>query len=246
MMIDLHTHILPNVDDGAVSLEDALHMAQLALESGVYQIVATPHYNCANSATYEEIEHSYMVLCDALEYEQLPLKLLLGMEIFADDDLPRKLVKKEVRTYPNSKYFLVEFDMDESVDYFERILEQCVEEGFLPVIAHPERYDAVWESPEIANDWCKKGYGVQVNRDSLLGKFGQRAYECADYLVKHGWANCIASDAHAPYMRSTYWRESLQFLLRTYGQRNMMLYLKNNPERILQGKSILPIRSSEE
>ncbi len=233
MIIDLHNHILPGVDDGAMSMEDAVKMADMAAQCGIRKIIATPHYQHGRSASLEALNGAFMALSSALKYEQINIALEKSMEIMATDELPELLQNGKVWTYPNSTYFLVEFDYDEEPDYFDWLLDRCVAVGFTPVIAHPERYQAVRHCPEMAQRWQKKGYGVQVNRDSLLGVFGEYDFYCADLLLKKGWANCIASDAHTPHFRNTRWGEAFRQLPKAYGFRTLAHCLETVPEKIL-------------
>lgn len=239
MIIDLHNHILPGVDDGARSMESAMEMAALAARCGIRKIVATPHYQQGNGASVEELEDAYSMLVSAVEYEQIDIKLEKAMEIMASDDLPELLQQKKVWTYPNSKYFLVEFSPDEDMEYFDWLLDRCAAAGFTPVIAHPERYHAVRRHPEMAQRWGQKGYGVQINRDSLLGLFGEHPFYCADLLLRKGWANCIASDAHTPQFRNPHWGEAFRQLPGVYGFRSLAHCLEDVPERILGNLPLL-------
>ena len=234
MIIDLHNHILPGVDDGARSMDDAVEMAALAAECGIGKIIATPHYQYEGNTSLEELEHAFEMFSDALEYEQIRISVEKSMEIMATDELPKLLQQGQVWTYPNSSYFLVEFVPDEERDYFDWLLDRCVDAGFTPVIAHPERYRAVRHHPEMAQQWQQKGYGVQINRDSLLGLFGEQAFYCADLLLRKGWANCIASDAHTPQFRNPYWSDAFRQLPGAYGFRILGYCLETVPERILQ------------
>ena len=239
MIIDLHNHILPGVDDGAMSMDDAVEMAALAARCGIGKIVATPHYQHESSASPEALENAYSRLCAALEYEGIRLTLERSMEIMASDELPELLRRGDVWTYPGSNYFLVEFVQDEERDYFDWLLDRCVDAGFTPVIAHPERYHAVRRHPEMAQQWVQKGYGVQINRDSLLGLFGEQPFYCADLLLRKGWANCIASDAHTPQFRNPHWGEAFRQLPGVYGFRTLGYCLETVPERILQNLPLM-------
>ena len=239
MIIDLHNHILPGVDDGAMSIDDAVEMAALAAECGIGKIVATPHYYHGSGASPEAMEDAFEALCAALQYEQVGITLEKSMEIMATDDLPELLQQGKVWTYPNSSYFLVEFANDEDRDYFDWLLDRCVAAGFTPVIAHPERYYAVRHHPELAQQWQEKGYGIQVNRDSLLGLFGEHAFYCADLLLRKGWANCIASDAHTPQFRNPYWGEAFRKLPGVYGFHTLAHCLETVPQKILENRPLI-------
>ena len=235
MIIDLHNHILSGVDDGAMSIEDSVEMAVLAAQCGIRKIVATPHYQYGSSASMEALEDAFATLSSVLAYEQINITLERSMEIMATDDLPELLQQGKAWTYPNSPYFLVEFAPYEEEAYFDWLLDRCAAAGYIPVIAHPERYRAVRCQPEMAQQWQKKGYGVQVNRDSLLGLFGENTFYCADILLRKGWANCIASDAHTPQFRNPHWGEAFRQLPGVYGFHTLAYCLETVPERILNG-----------
>ena len=239
MIIDIHNHILPGLDDGALSMEDAVEMAAQAAHCGIRKIVATPHFQYKNSISLSEIEDVFESLSDILKRERINVKLEKCMEIMATDDLPQLLLQNEVWTYPDSPYFLVEFSPDEDGGYFDWLLDRCAASGFIPIIAHPERYRAVRHCPELAEGWCKKGYGIQINRDSLLGYFGEHANSCAHQLLKRGWANCIASDAHTPQQRNSLWGEAFKTLPSVYGFHTLAHCLETIPEKILSGKPLL-------
>ena len=241
MIIDMHCHILPGVDDGAVSMEDALEMAHQALDSGITHVVATPHYNYGSCASMSEIKDAYLEFLDALEYEQLPLRVQLGMEILASDDLPQRLQEKKVWTYPGSHYFLVEFLPGESPAYMDQLLADCKAAGFTPVVAHPERYYAVREEPQLVKHWNELGYGVQINRDSLLGRFGNYTAQCAEYLLRHRWANCIASDAHNPHHRSANWEPAFDLFREEFNPKKIERCLEIIPDRILKDQPLMGI-----
>ena len=133
----------------------------------------------------------------------------------------------------------MEFGFREDPDFCRWVLHRCVEQGFRPVIAHPERYFFVQEDPSIAYDWCTAGYALQLNKGSVLGRFGPEAGGMAELLLQHGLAACVASDAHSPFQRSTHMAELREFLLEEYGDSYTRLLLEENPARILSGQELL-------
>lgn len=236
-MIDIHTHILPGVDDGAYTMEDSLEMARMAVRSGFHTLVATPHYRYYGHDDRVQILESFERLRDQLEYEQIPLEVVLGTELWLSPDNCPQLT--EHMTYPGSPWFLAEFSVDEDPVQMNGLLQHYADRGFLPVVAHAERYFALQHDPMIARDWVNKGWAVQLNRDSLLGRFGKGCYYCADYLLTQGWANCIASDAHWVNERNTDWCDALGQLEERYGYRVLEKCLKHNPRKILQGQKLV-------
>ena len=170
---------------------------------------------------------------------QIPIKLCRGMEIFATEDLPELLTEKRVWTINETKYFLVEFSFGEAPDFCFQILDDCRDRGFLPIIAHPERYFFLQDDPALAYEFCVAGYGLQVNRGSLLGRFGIGPKRTADLILNHGLCACVASDAHRPYERSTFMADLRGYLEEEYGEAYMRLLLEENPARILSGRELL-------
>ena len=145
-MIDIHAHILPGMDDGAEDLRDTLEMARMAVESGISVMVATPHCNIPgvyDNYFDQKFEGIYHRVCNALEAEEIPLQLLLGMEVFATPDLPQMLEEGKLLPINGGRYLLVEFPFEEDLDYVEEILAAVLDAGLLPVIAHAERYECI-------------------------------------------------------------------------------------------------------
>ena len=241
-MIDIHTHVLPGIDDGSQSMDMSLEMLALSAESGVKTLVATPHCNIPDEfENYADGELE--ALWDRLEWEReradIPIQLCKGMEIYATPELPELLQQDRVWTLNGTRYFLMEFSFNEDPDFCMDILRSCEKAGFYPVIAHPERYFFVQDDPAIAYDWCTAGYGLQVNKGSLLGRFGHGPLQTARLLMEHSLVACVASDAHRPNRRSTYMGEIRRYLIDVYGEAYMHLLLEENPARILNEDELL-------
>ena len=162
-MIDLHCHILPELDDGSQSLEESLAMARMAVNSGVRAMAATPH--CMGERA-EEVYGTWSLLRQALEETGVPLKLYPGMEIFGTPDTARLLREGKLFTLNGSRYPLIEFAFQSSGEEETLILRSVCRAGFRPLVAHPERYTYLQHDPEIVNRWCRLGCLFQVNRGS--------------------------------------------------------------------------------
>ena len=236
MVIDLHSHILPGVDDGAYTMADALEMARMAADSGVHTLVATPHYRYYGHDNHSQILETFDRLQDQLVYEQIPLNLVLGTEIWLGRGNCPTLESN--MCYPNTNWFLAEFSVDESPENMDQMLLAYADQGYRPVIAHPERYLAVLDDPIIAKHWLDRGWGVQINRDSLLGRFGRRCHACSEFMLAQGWVNLIASDAHDPQIRSTSWSAALATLTRDVSHRMLERCVEINPRKILENQPL--------
>lgn len=241
-MIDIHTHILPGVDDGSESMEMSLDMLELSARSGVREVAATPHCNIpgeADNYASAELETALRALRREAEEAGIPVRILRGMEVFATEELPKLIRERRVWTLNGSRYLLMEFAFDEDPAFCAETLRAVRKEGLRSVIAHPERYFFVQDDPQIAYEWCMSGSALQVNKGSLLGSFGSGPERTARMILDHGLAACVASDAHRPYARSTYLSEVSRLIERDYGEEFRDLLLEINPARILKGEELL-------
>lgn len=234
-MIDIHAHILPGIDDGSEDMYDTLEMASIAVESGVTEMVATPHCNIPGmfrnyyNENYVEL---FRETEQALKEEGIPLKLYLGMEVFMTSDVPVLLKEGKIQTLNGGHFILVEFGFDENPDYATNMLSQMKDLGLRPIVAHPERYEFVQDDPQIVYEWRKKGYLTQLNKSSLMGRFGKYTYRTAHQLLEHNLASVIASDAHSPFHRTPYMRDVYEELLEDYSEKYLKVLFEENPRRI--------------
>lgn len=237
-MTDLHCHILPGLDDGAQTMEDSLEMARLAAASGVRAIVATPHCNLplhepANYLTPELLQ-SVKELRQALEQAGLPLKLYPGAEIFCTPQLADLLLEQKLMTLGATRYLLMEFYFDEDPDFMEECFSAVSAQGCIPVVAHPERYEAIQRNPQRIVSWFTGGPIIQLNKGSILGKLGTRAQNASRWILERGLAHVVASDAHSPEARTTFMGEVRRLLEEEYDPEYARILLSENPARILK------------
>ncbi len=237
-MIDLHSHILPGLDDGAQSLSQALRMARIAAESGITAIAVTPH--CATDRALE-VTDAWRLLRSALAQERIPVKLLRGMEIFGTPDTLPLLQQGRLFTLNSSQYPLIEFPFQSDGQLETQILSGLLEAGYRPLVAHPERYEYIQNSPQRVNQWYRMGCLFQINRGSLLGRFGSAAQEAAFSLVDRGFATVVASDAHSPEVRTPYMADVYEMLAQEFSPLVPRILLQANPRRILQNKQLPPV-----
>lgn len=234
-MIDLHCHILPGLDDGSGSIEESLEMARVAAEEGVRTIVATPHCLIGGA---RDVKTGVMLLRELLQEEDIPLRLYPGMEIFGTYDTARLLRENRLLTLNGSRYPLIEFSFHTDGEEETDILENVIRAGYQPLVAHPERYDYICYNPKLANRWKKMGCLFQVNRGSLLGRFGEEAQQMGMELVQRGFATVVATDAHSPRMRTPRVRDVHRLLSRAVSPFAAELLLGSNPQRILKNEEL--------
>lgn len=248
-MIDIHTHILPGIDDGARDLEDSIEMAAIAAHSGVHTLVATSHAN-TQGFFREYSVNTYMerlfLLRKALNEEKIPLEVLSGMEIFMSEEVPDMIREERLLPINGTDYFLMEFGFGIEQEEMDDLLDQVMELSLIPIIAHPERYRCVQESAKSLFYWMEQGCLTQVNRGSIFGRFGEKAKMCVDHLLEKRMVSAIASDAHKPYERTTYMADIKEYMERQYSFEYSKELLYDNPRKILKGERIIKNNRSKE
>lgn len=242
-MLDIHCHILPGVDDGSPSVEDSLEMARMAADSGVTDILATPHCNLPGNGPKNyrsaELAAAFSRLQQALDREAIPLRVHPGAEVFCTPELPRLLTEQRLQTLNGSRYLLAEFFFDESLSFMDRCFDEILRRGLTPVAAHPERYDAVQQDPYIIRRWFESGIIIQLNKGSILGRLGRRAQATALWLLDRGLAHAAASDAHSPAVRTTHMGALRDTLEEDFSPLCARLLLEENPRRILENRPVV-------
>ncbi len=196
-MIDIHSHLIPNVDDGAKSPEETIELIKEAREAGITDIILTPHY-IINS--YEQNAETLILLKDKLQQiinsENIKVNLHIGMEVYITDNLVEILKQNKILTLAGSKYLLMELPLNTNVQYLDMVIFKLIENNIIPIIAHPERYKFVQEYPSKVRELIESGCLIQSNIGSILGIYGKKAKKTIKYLLKNDLINFIATDTH--------------------------------------------------
>ncbi len=192
-MIDIHTHILHNCDDGSDSLELSIEQITNMIAKGITDVVLTPHYmNSYVETDAKIIDIQFEKLLEATA--DLDINLHKGGEIFLNPGVEEKIDKD--LCIGNTSYILVETNMGEFTPDIYEILYKLVRKGLKPILAHPERYNYIMNDPEMAEDFLHRNVYLQVNAGSVLGLYGTKIAKTAWYLINNGFVHFIASDNH--------------------------------------------------
>ena len=240
-MIDIHCHILPALDDGSADLGESLSMAQIAVASGVTAIVTTPHFRGEEESLAQlgKLVSRYQRLEQAIQRRKIPLTLYPGAEVLCLPQTPRLARQRMLPTLGDTDYLLAEFFFDETPEYMNDQLSALLGCGYRPVIAHPERYDAIQKDPLLAESWFRAGYVMQLNKGSLLGAFGPKVQQAAQRMLNSGFVHLIASDAHSIAHRTTDMRPLRQWLSRECPEAYIRVLLEENPQRLIRGEDMV-------
>ena len=238
-MIDIHCHILPNIDDGPSSWSISLNMCRQASEDGVKTIVATPHtLNGIYDNNPESIEEKVKILNQKLKEKNIPLQILPGSEVHLSADIIERLKKQNIMTLNNTKYLLLEFPADQIPHQTEEILFRIQIMGIIPIFSHVERNLEFQRKPESLANLIQKGALAQLTAASLCGIFGSPTRKFAQELLANGLIYCIASDAHSDSKsgRNTILSKAVTEASKIIGHQAALNLVQSNPQKIISNQ----------
>ena len=239
-MIDIHSHILFNIDDGAETLEDSVKLCRDAADNGVKLITATPHffdYSHIRSFVSER-NHKISVLREILDEEDIPISVAAGSELFLNDKV-FSAGDLDALTINGSRYMLCEFPLGPfDIDRAPLWIDELISRGYTPIVAHPERYIEFHRNLYIIDELLDREVVFQVNIDSLTGKNGEEPQKMAVDMVMRKIALLIGSDAHDTEYRHTRLREKFKDLPEFIDERILFDCMDKNAKAILKNEEI--------
>ncbi len=242
--IDIHSHVLWGLDDGAGTLGESVELCEIAAQSGTSHLFLTPHLMYWESAEelFDERNMKFDRLEEIIAEENIGLKLCKGFEILCDDDI-FNIKYFNPYTLNDTRYILIEFDFFKtSLDDVVSWTEYLKSYGLVPIIAHPERYEFLLFDRKGVDLLSEKGNLFQLNSGSAAGMFGEEVQNFAEEMIKYGYADFIGSDAHDLRMRNT----DIDFCFDNYSDEINLEFLEKacitNPLKLLQDEQIKPCR----
>lgn len=196
--IDIHTHILPGLDDGPENMAGSMTIARCYEKAGVKMVVATPHFlpGTVWASDKEHVLRSVRELQTSLDHAAIALKVVAGMEIAYHKKLEERILANMLLPLGKSGYFLIEPSFQGEQEDLLASLQSLLSKGQKLILAHPERAEAFQRRPATLGDLVERGLRIQVNSGSLLGYFGKKSKDTAELLRQGNCIHFIASDAH--------------------------------------------------
>lgn len=237
--IDIHSHILPRLDDGAQSMEQTISMLKLAELEGIRSIIATPHYQEGRMmSSIDKMEERIEQVRAELHKANCSIRLELGCEIYYSHDSVKLLLDKLIPTMAKSRYILVEFSPLAELRYIKSGLQELIFEGYMPILAHAERYQNLTKNISQIEDLIDLGAYIQVNAMSITGEMGYRVKKLTRKMLKEGLIHFIATDTHNDTKRPPKIKKCANIITRKYGASYTQELLIDNPRRILENETI--------
>lgn len=241
-MIDIHSHIIHNIDDGSRSLEESLAILKNMKKIGFDIVVATPHYIAGTSFVADNKAKSTHLkqIKDVIKQEELNINLCVGNEIFIDHDIPKYLEENKIVSINKTKYILVEFPRNTQVFHLMDMLFELRDLGYVPIIAHPERYLFVQEDYLILDQLLGMGCLLQGNLTNILGKYGKSAEKAFRYMLKNHKYQFLATDVHHESdVLFKHFSKVKTGIIRLIGEEEFNRLTLENPAKVLKNEPIV-------
>ena len=237
-MIDMHSHIIPEVDDGSGSVEETFNMIKEAKEVGFTDILLTSHF----LTHYYEPDAKEIVfwsekLQEILNQKNIDVKLHFGMEIYVSNRLDELIKEKRILTLCNSRYMLIELPLSTTINYLDYVLYYLQSISIIPIIAHPERYKCVQEKPDLVSYYIDKGALIQCNYGSIVGLYGNKAKQTLKHLLKQGQVHFLGSDCHKQNSIYLLIPEAVKKIKKIIGEKNFKRISVENPKKVINDEN---------
>ena len=238
-MIDFHTHILPNIDDGSRSIDETFNLIKEAKEVGFDGIILTSHY-IENYYETDVPERDVWVkaISENLGAKGIDTDLYLANEIYISENMMGLLEQRKASTINNSCYVLFELPLNEEPLNLYDVIYSLQENKLIPILAHPERYSFVQKEPELIYDLIEKGCLMQANYGSIIGQYGVKAEYIVKKFLENNMIHFLGSDVHRQnsiYPKIPFALEKIKEIV---GEEKLEELTTINPKLVLANKKI--------
>jgi protein-tyrosine phosphatase len=231
-MIDIHSHILPGIDDGSRSIDETLEMLREAEKAGFKEIITTPHYF---EGYYEKDEETREQLINnvkaQMDIKKISVSLYVGNEIYITEDTMNNVKLRKASSLNSTKYVLVEFDLNARPMNMMNLIYRILKERCIPILAHPERYTAFQDDFSLISELSEMGVLMQCNLGSILGKYGRSARRMVRKMAKEDLIFTFGSDAHRVFQEGYFKKAEAKFT-KIYGEEKMNELMVLNPRKL--------------
>lgn len=238
-MIDIHSHIVFEVDDGAKNIEQSIEMLKEARKAGFEKVIVTPHYM---EEYYEEekqeIEKKVEILREKMREINCKIEILQGNEIYITNQMNELLEKEKSTTLNQSQYVLFELPLNAEAMNLIEVIYQILESRRIPILAHPERYPFIQKDPNKLLPLIEEGVLIQSNYGSILGQYGKESKKTIKQMLEHNMVHFLGSDVHRPntiYPKINQARNEIEKII---GKEKLEEITTYNPQQIIESNEI--------
>ena len=237
-MIDIHSHIMPEIDDGARTMEEAVEMARIAAADGIEYMVSTPHMFNGLSHNPEPSEILDRVAALNAGIKGQSIQILPGNEVHISHDIAEHVKNNRVTRINQQNYMLVEFPQLTVPIGAEDLFYQLQLQGVHPILVHPERNGQIQARPALVSEYVERGVFVQVTAMSITGEFGPAAKSTAEILLRHNCVHFLATDTHRPLRRPPILSKGRDAAAAIIGEELARTLVEDNPRAVIEGRAL--------
>jgi protein-tyrosine phosphatase len=234
-MIDVHCHLLYQVDDGARTMEESVAMLQEAASQGIEAIILTPHYRHGLFGYPKREIEAHLAALEPVA-EELGVRLYLGTEYHVNSGMVEAFSNGKCHTLAGGRYILTEYSANSDFSFAKQTTQEALHCGYIPVVAHAERYEFIMDDTGCAAELREMGALIQVNADAVLGRDGRGAKKLCRVLLKEDLVDLVASDSHGITERACHMRQCFEYVAKKYGGERAERLFSRTPAQILHGE----------
>lgn len=194
--VDIHSHLIPGIDDGAKDIERSIELILSLKEMGYTKLITTPHVSDMFPNSSQTILDGYHLLCKELETREIKIDLEIAAEYYADEGFDQLLKNKDILSFGKQNYLLFELSYFTEPQDLESLIQEIKLAGYTPILAHPERYEYFHYTIQAYKDLKKTGVLFQMNLNSLVGYYSKTIEKVAKQLIQEGLVDFLGSDTH--------------------------------------------------
>lgn len=233
-IVDLHSHILPGIDDGSPDMETSLKMLSIAADDGITDIIATPHFKASHrNASVDTILRLIKELSIKARENNIDINIYPGNEVYYFSEIADYLDQGRILTLGNSDSVLIEFSPADSFAHIRSGLQEVRYMGYNPILAHVERYECMLRNPDNVRELARMNIRMQINASSVAGELGYKVKHAVIKLIDNGYIYYIGTDAHDLKKRSPIMSKAIKILDRRYEEESVNQLICNNALEIL-------------
>lgn len=237
--IDIHSHILPGVDDGARTIEETCKMLQIAYDEGIRVIIATPHHHKRRGmATPEQLKKQLALVRKEAKKISDDFRVYLGAEVFFGHDVAEELKNNEIATINGSDYVMLEFSPGDDFGYIQNAVRKIQMTGYQVIIAHAERYQCLLKDLELLEHLTKMGAYIQINAASIVGNSGWGIKRAVAKMLKQELVHFVGTDTHDAEHRPPAIAKAAAHIKKKYGDSYADRILGKNALKVLKNELV--------
>lgn len=237
--IDIHSHILPGIDDGSESMDETIRMLHIAANEGITTIIATPHYEAGrNNYPVEHLRYITKQVQHEADKIDKDFRIFLGNELYYSESIVEDLKSGKALTLAGSRYVLVEFPCTVGFKAIYRGLNKFIYNGYIPILAHVERYHCIYKRPELVNELVEMGCYTQMNCHSVMGGLLDMEASYNRKLLNYDLIQFVGSDSHSDKERAPMMEKAIKHLYKKCDDSLINKIVLINPRKILENSYI--------